>query len=135
MNYIAWDTETTGLPKTKYGEKATLDNVVKYDNCRLLTLAFVKYSSNGKELSSYHGIVYPDTFDVAATHVHGITQEIAREKGQPFGYLYASFKEAIRDTKILVAHNSFLTKMCSFLNVIEGVLIPIYLKTLCLSIL
>ena len=25
MNYIAWDTETTGLPKTKYGEKAIIN--------------------------------------------------------------------------------------------------------------
>ena len=39
----------------------------------MLTLAFVKYSSRGRELGSYHGTVYPDTFDVAATHVHGIT--------------------------------------------------------------
>ena len=114
MNYIAWDTETTGLPKTKYGEKATMDNVEKYDKCRLLTLAFVMYSSKGREISSYHGIVYPDTFDVAATHVHGITHEMAQEKGLPFGYLYASFKEAIRDTKILVAHNSFFDENVFF---------------------
>ena len=114
MNYIAWDTETTGLPKTKYGEKATMDNVEKYDKCRLLTLAFVKYSSKGREISSYQGIVYPDTFDVAATHVHGITHEMAQEKGLPFGYLYASFKEAIRDTKILVAHNSFFDENVFF---------------------
>ena len=62
----------------------------------MLTLAFVKYSSKGRELGSYHGTVYPDTFDVAATHVHGITQEYARENGQPFGYLYASLKEATK---------------------------------------
>ena len=108
MNYIAWDTETIGLPKKTLvkGEKASILNVYKFDNCRMLTLAFVKYSSRGRELGSYHGTVYPDTFDVAATHVHGITQEYARENGQPFGYLYASFKEATRDTKLLIAHNS-----------------------------
>src|SRR6056300_77751 len=106
MNYIAWDTETIGLPTTRYGEKATRENIQKFDKCRMLTLAFVKYSSEGRELGSYHGTVYPDTFDVAATHVHGITQEYARENGQPFGYLYASLKEATKDTKLLVANNS-----------------------------
>ena len=114
MNYIAWDTETTGLPKTYRGEKASVDNVHKFDNCRMLTLAFVKYSSRGREVGSYHGIVYPDTFEVAATHVHGITTEMAREQGQPFGYIYASFKEAIKDTKILVAHNSFFDENVFF---------------------
>ena len=114
MNYIAWDTETTGLPKTFRGERASVNNVHKFDQCRMLTLAFVKYSSRGRELGSYHGIVYPDTFDVAATHVHGITQEHARENGQPFGYIYASLKEATRDTKLLVAHNSFFDENVFF---------------------
>ena len=116
MNYIAWDTETTGLPTRNFrrGEKATRENVYKFDNCRLLTLAFVKYTSCGKEIGSYHGISYPDTFDVAATHVHGITQEYAREHGHPFGYLYASLKEATRDTKLLVAHNSYFDENVFF---------------------
>ena len=75
MNYIAWDTETTGLPMSY--KKATPDNVHLFDKCRMLTLAFVKYSSKGRELASYHGIVYPDTFDVPleSTKVHGITHE------------------------------------------------------------
>ena len=62
MNYIAWDTETTGLPMGY--TKATPDNVHLFDKCRMLTLAFVKYSSKGREVSSYHGLVYPDTFEV-----------------------------------------------------------------------
>ena len=55
MNYIAWDTETTGLPMGY--KKATHENTHLFDRCRMLTLAFVKYSSKGRELSSYHGLV------------------------------------------------------------------------------
>lgn len=114
MNYIAWDTETTGLPTTKYGERATPENIDKFNKCRIVTLAFVKYDYTGKELGSYHAISYPDTYEVTATHVHGVTHEHALEKGQPFEYLYESFKEAVRDTKLLVAHNSFFDENVFF---------------------
>ena len=98
MNYIAWDTETTGLPMGY--KKASHENIHLFDKCRMLTLAFVKYSSKGRELSSYHGLVYPDTFNVPqeSTNVHGITHEHALHKGQPFGYVYAAFKEAVSNT-------------------------------------
>ena len=114
MNYISFDTETTGLPSGY--QKATPDNIHLFDKCRLVTLAFVKYSSKGRELSSYHGLVYPDTFDVPAesTKVHGITHEHALHKGQPFGYVYAAFKEAVSNTSILVAHNSTFDENCFF---------------------
>ena len=114
MNYIAWDTETTGLPMGY--KKATTENIHLYDKCRMLTLAFVKYSSKGRELSSYHGLVYPDTFNVTqeSTDVHGITHEHALHKGQPFGYVYAAFKEAVSNTSILVAHNSTFDENCFF---------------------
>jgi len=97
----------------------------------MLTLAFVKYSSKGRELSSYHGLVYPDTFSVPqeSTNVHGITHEHALHKGQPFGYVYAAFKEAVSNTSILVAHNSSLTKTVSFRSVIEGGSIQNHLNT------
>ena len=114
MNYIAWDTETTGLPMGY--KKATHENTHLFDRCRMLTLAFVKYSSKGRELSSYHGLVYPDTFNVPqeSTNVHGITHEHALHKGQPFGYVYAAFKEAVSNTSILVAHNSSFDENCFF---------------------
>ena len=114
MNYIAWDTETTGLPMGY--KKATHENTHLFDRCRMLTLAFVKYSSKGRELSSYHGLVYPDTFSVPqeSTNVHGITHEHALHKGQPFGYVYAAFKEAVSNTSVLVAHNSSFDENCFF---------------------
>ena len=114
MNYIAWDTETTGLPMSY--SKATTENVHLFDKCRMLTLAFVKYSSKGRELSSYHGLVYPDTFDVPpeSTKIHGVTHEHAVHKGEPFGYVYAAFKEAVSNTSILVAHNSTFDENCFF---------------------
>ena len=114
MNYIAWDTETTGLPMGY--TKATPDNVHLFDKCRMLTLAFVKYSSKGREVSSYHGLVYPDTFEVPpeSTKIHGITHEHAIHKGQPFVHVYESFKAAVSTISLMVAHNSSFDENCFF---------------------
>lgn len=103
MCYLAWDTETTGLPMTR--QTATPENVHLFDMCRIVSLAFVTYSTKGRELGSYHAVVYPDTFAVTATEIHGITHEHAVAHGRPFADVYADLVKASKDC-ILVAHNS-----------------------------
>ena len=104
MSYIAWDTETTGLPMAR--TRATPDNIDNFKHCRMLSLALVKYTSSGREVSSYHGIVYPADFEVKATEIHGITPEHAMAVGKPFRQIYDTFIETTRGIDILVAHNS-----------------------------
>ena len=104
MSYIAWDTETTGLPMSR--SRATPDNIDNFKHCRMLSLALVKYTSSGREVSSYHGIVYPADFEVKATEIHGITPEHAKAVGKPFKKMYDTFLELTRGVDILVAHNS-----------------------------
>lgn len=104
MSYIAWDTETTGLPMAR--TRATPDNIDNFKHCRMLSLALVKYTSTGREVFSYHGIVYPSDFEVKATEIHGITPEHAMTVGKPFKYIYDTFLETMRGIDILVAHNS-----------------------------
>ena len=103
MCYIAWDTETTGLPMSR--EDATADNTHLYDQCRMVSLAFVLYSTKGRELSSYHAVVYPDTFQVTATEIHGITHDHALMYGKKFEEIYDDLTKAMKG-HILVAHNS-----------------------------
>lgn len=103
MCYLAWDTETTGLPMSRQAARA--DNIHLFDHCRIVSLAFVTYSTKGRELSSYHAVVYPDTFTVAATEIHGITHEHALAHGKPFVQVYKDFIAAMKGC-ILVAHNS-----------------------------
>ena len=103
MCYIAWDTETTGLPMSR--QAATPDNTHLFDQCRIVSLAFVVYSTKGRELSSYHAVVYPDTFTVTATEIHGITHDHALMHGKLFEEVYNDFIKAMKGC-ILVAHNS-----------------------------
>tara|TARA_B100001559_G_scaffold37027_1_gene27783 strand:+ start:7311 stop:8519 length:1209 start_codon:yes stop_codon:yes gene_type:complete len=72
----------------------------------MVSLALVKYTSSGREVSSYHGIAYPEDFEVKATEIHGITHERAKAEGRPFKELYDTFIELTRGVDILVAHNS-----------------------------
>ena len=103
MCYLAWDTETTGLPMSR--QAATPDNTHLFDQCRIVSLAFVMYSTKGRELSSYHAVVYPDTFTVTATEIHGITHDHALMHGKLFEEVYNDFIKAMKGC-ILVAHNS-----------------------------
>lgn len=102
--YVAWDTETTGLPGTRV--PPTVKNLHKYDSCRIVSLAAVKYSSRGRELASFHRIIKPVGYTVGATHVHGITHEHALEHGTPFTEVFREFMEFIGPIDTLVAHNS-----------------------------
>ena len=103
MCYLAWDTETTGLPMSR--QDATPENTHLFDQCRIVSLAFVMYSTKGRELSSYHAVVYPDTFQVTATEIHGITHDHALMYGKKFEEIYEDLTKAMKG-HILVAHNS-----------------------------
>jgi DNA polymerase III epsilon subunit-like protein len=102
--YIAWDTETTGLPRVR--TTPTPKNLHNYDTCRIVSLAAVKYSSRGRELASFHRIVKPDGYRVEATEVHGITHDHAMEHGTPFARVFEEFMEFVGPVETLVAHNS-----------------------------
>ena len=80
MAFFALDTETTGLPTSR--GKPTTKNLSCYDSCRMVSIAIVEFNRFGKEIDSWHAIVYPDNFRVGATHIHGITQEQAEKEGK-----------------------------------------------------
>jgi DNA polymerase III epsilon subunit-like protein len=102
--YIAWDTETTGLPSVR--TSPTFKNLHNYDSCRIVSLAAVKFSSRGRELASFHRIIKPEGYEVSATEVHGITHEYAMEHGSPFREVFKEFMNFVGSVDTLVAHNS-----------------------------
>ena len=86
MVYFAIDTETTGLPTSR--AKPTTSNFSQYNTCRMLSLAIVEFSDDHKEQNAHHFLVKPEDFKVEATHIHGITQEMADTQGIPFEDVY-----------------------------------------------
>ena len=103
MKYIAIDTETTGLPKTR--AKPTKDNISGWDNCRPLSLAIVEFGEDHQILTDHHSLVYPDTFEVNATEIHGITTEDAKTNGIPFERVYNHFVDIVKIYPRVVGHN------------------------------
>lgn len=102
-SYFAFDTETTGLPVGR--AKPTPLNVDNWNNCRMLSMAIVEFDENHEILSTTYEIVKPDGFEVDATHIHGITEEMAIEKGLPFETIYKMITDTITTTPKMVGHN------------------------------
>ena len=101
-NFIAFDTETTGLPKVR---NAKFSNLEAYEECRLLSVAIVEFDSDFNEIGSYHKIVKPDGYAVKATEIHGITQEQAEQEGEPFATILAEVLFMFSNVNTVVGHN------------------------------
>ncbi len=100
--YLFFDTETTGLPKNW---KASVENTDNWP--RMIQIAWMLYDKTGKKLDSKDFIIKPKGFVIPAesTKIHGITTEIAKEKGNDLRYVLALFGDYINRSSILVAHN------------------------------
>ena len=100
--YLFFDTETTGLPKNWKAPLEDLDNWP-----RLVQLAYIYYDRDGKELASGDFIIKPEgfTIPIEASNVHGITTEIANNKGQNLEQVLEDFNQFVVESHYLVAHN------------------------------
>lgn len=125
-SYIfVFDTETSGLPKRKYGR---LPCPQSYEDwCRLVQIAWNVYSvseatKTATLVEKKCFIIKPIDFEIPldASNIHGITTQFAKENGIEITYLWIYLKEALTKYKnpLLVAHNiSFddgvvLSEMC-----------------------
>ena len=103
MNYLIFDTETTGLPRDWNAPVHKLDNWP-----RLVQLAWILYDEQGKEQLRYSKIVKPDGYAIpsSASAIHGITTEKANREGVPIADLLDEFCKVLnRESPVLVAHN------------------------------
>jgi DNA polymerase III epsilon subunit-like protein len=105
--WIAFDTETTGLPPRK---SPNADNWTEWDKCRLVQLAWeIRGVGATPESIRKCYIIIPDGFTIPAevVRIHGIDTERALAEGRPLAEVLAEFAEDIAqyDVKTVVAHN------------------------------
>ncbi|HMU99202.1 MAG TPA: 3'-5' exonuclease [Chitinophagales bacterium] len=100
--YLFFDTETTGLPKNWKAPLEDLDNWP-----RLVQLAYIYCDKDGNKLANGDYIIKPEgfTIPIEASNVHGITTEIANNKGQNLEQVLEDFNQFVVESHYLVAHN------------------------------
>lgn len=111
MNYLFFDTETTGLP---HNYKAHFTDVHNWP--RVVQLAWMLTDSEGNVLSESCDIIRPDGYTIPANMIHGISHEKALEVGIPMLAAFDAFSDACFGDRVgqlvineglptLVAHN------------------------------
>ena len=107
MQYIAFDFETSGLPKGR--KSVTRETLGQYDTCRAVSLSAARFSSRGRLVDTFDAMILPTDFTISpgSVTIHGITDDMAKSKGRPFLQVFADFMTFIGPrTKTLVAHNA-----------------------------
>lgn len=102
--FLIVDTETNGLgtlggPRPPVGRQTTP---------RMLELAYLLVSGDGRVDHTFSSLIVPDGFRVSepARAIHGITAERARREGIPSHEAVASFLETAGKARVIVAHNA-----------------------------
>lgn len=74
---------------------------------RLVQLAWVMCDDSGQVVESRDVLVRPEGFVISpeVSRIHGITTEIAREKGRPLQEVMEQFSDKIDEAGVLVGHN------------------------------
>jgi DNA polymerase III epsilon subunit-like protein len=107
MQYIAFDFETSGLPKGR--KPVTRETLGQYDTCRAVSLSAARFSSRGRLVDTFDAMILPTDFEISpgSVAIHGITEEMAKSNGRPFIQVFTDFMTFIGPrTKTMVAHNA-----------------------------
>jgi DNA polymerase III epsilon subunit-like protein len=100
--YLFFDTETTGLP---INWNAPISDFSNWP--RIVQIAWAHYDDAGKEIKTKSYIIKPENFfiPIESSRIHGITTDIAKEKGVSLSASLNEFAKAIDASKFLIAHN------------------------------
>ncbi len=100
--YLIFDTETTGLPK-KW--KAPITDTDNWPRC--IQIAWQLHGEFGQLIESQDYLIKPEGFNIPydAEQIHGISTQLALEKGIPLQDVLEKFNNALAKTKFVVGQN------------------------------
>lgn len=100
--YIIFDTETTGLPKRWDAPITDTDN---WPRC--IQIAWQLHDDMGNMVEHADFLIAPDGFNIPydSEKIHGISTELAQERGIPIQEALVRFNEALAKAKFVVGQN------------------------------
>lgn len=100
--YLIFDTETTGLPKRWDAPISDTDN---WPRC--IQIAWQLHDQLGNCIEHKDFLVNPEGFDIPfdAEKIHGISTQLAEQKGKPLRFVLEQFNEILEKTKFVVGQN------------------------------
>lgn len=100
--YLFFDTETSGLP-TDYNAPATHIN----NWPRLIQISWILATKTKEIICEKDYIVEPNGFSISSesTAIHGITNEIAMQKGKDIGIILKDFLADLDKANYIIGHN------------------------------
>ena len=100
--YLIFDTETTGLPKSWNAPITDTDN---WPRC--IQIAWQLHDVLGNVVEHNDFLIQPDGFNIPydAERIHGISTDLAIEKGIHLDEGLALFNDALKKTKFIVGQN------------------------------
>jgi DNA polymerase III epsilon subunit-like protein len=104
MRFLVFDTETTGLPKSKYISPSTLQ---QWPHIVQFSYAIYDTSLNDIILTKDHIIKLPEDILISedSTKIHGISNQISAKSGVYINDVLSEFFYFLRGVDILIGHN------------------------------
>ena len=103
MKFLTFDTETTGLPRDRYGRIEDSSNWP-----HVVQLSWILYDNETNRLFKSNDIIkVDDSVDITleSINVHGITRKRCNQDGIPIKTALTKFQKAMKDADVLIAHN------------------------------
>jgi len=100
--YLIFDTETTGLPRDWNAPYTDVSNWP-----RVVQIAWQLHDHMGKLIEHHDFLITPDGFDIPydAERIHGISTQLANEKGISLEIALSKFEIAMKQTNFIVGQN------------------------------
>lgn len=104
MRFLVFDTETTGLPQSKFISPSTLDQWP-----HIVQFSYVIYDSSLNDIieSKDYIVKLPESISISdeSTKLHGITNELSSKSGIPINEVLNEFFYYLRGVDKLIGHN------------------------------
>ena len=99
------DCETTGFPECpRYNVYYDYTDINKYETSRIVQISWALYD-HSKLVKIQDYIIKPNGFTVKKTEFHGITDKIAKEKGNDIKLVFNKLLSDLKRTSLIVGHN------------------------------